>query len=325
MDREYLFIHSEVDDYGFDPFEFRIVCRCRRRGELRESAANIAIGTMISERKVYQVLDSLTRDRVLTKKAGNPCRYSLNNPSEWVPRQPVDSAPHAESSYPHSAPHAGLTADSAPDAESILHDMQNDPYKTPTHSAPHAVDSAPHAEHSAPRADKGNPRRKSFEVITPGNSDSDESESSSEPAGVQMQFSEEDWQYRAAELVEERLIAFGTMGRPLTEKQRQQWALVFARLERCDHHTVETIGFVMKWLLREDNWWITSNNFASAKKLRDPDKQAPERKYFDRFLLDARKEVGQSGSSKPINKHNLTASHVRNAGNQAREALRRLG
>lgn len=86
------FIPSELDDYGLDPYEWRVYCRIVRRagggGVFYESAAAVAGACGMGERKVREAL-SLLADAgligVVTKRDGQVARYRLTPSSEWAP------------------------------------------------------------------------------------------------------------------------------------------------------------------------------------------------------------------------------------------------
>lgn len=87
----YLFVPSDLDDYGLDPYEFRIYARISRRagkdGELRESIPNMARSCHISESRVRQALLLLQSAGLIasTERPGNTTLHRLTPQSQWVP------------------------------------------------------------------------------------------------------------------------------------------------------------------------------------------------------------------------------------------------
>jgi hypothetical protein len=84
-----IFIHSELDDYGLDPVEFRVYSRLARRagqhGKHSESVPNMAREFDVSVRKVQYALKLLILCRLVTRhpRPGKTDEYSLNPRSNW--------------------------------------------------------------------------------------------------------------------------------------------------------------------------------------------------------------------------------------------------
>jgi len=125
-----MFIHSELDDLGLDPYEFRIYSRLVRRagksGVAHESVANMAAGCRMSERKARQALRALEAQGLVARaeRKGETTVYTLTHQRHWKRR------PEAASPAPHAAPTP------APDAAPPRHDMPPTP-------APHAAKGNP--------------------------------------------------------------------------------------------------------------------------------------------------------------------------------------
>lgn len=84
-----VFIHSELDDYGLTPIEFRIYARLARRagqhGKHSESIPNMAREFEVSIRTIQYTLKVLVACRLITRhpRAGKTDEYSLNPRSVW--------------------------------------------------------------------------------------------------------------------------------------------------------------------------------------------------------------------------------------------------
>lgn len=92
-----IFIHSQLDDYGLDPVEFRIYARLARRagkhGSATESIPNMAKVVRRSGRTVQRVLKFLTLTKLTSRieRPGKTDRYILNPASKWVNKSKIDS------------------------------------------------------------------------------------------------------------------------------------------------------------------------------------------------------------------------------------------
>jgi hypothetical protein len=88
-DRIPVFIHSELDDYGLSPVEFRVYARVARRagsnGKHSESIPNMASGWGIGKRTVQYALRLLTNCGLISRhvRPGQTNEYSLNPLSSW--------------------------------------------------------------------------------------------------------------------------------------------------------------------------------------------------------------------------------------------------
>lgn len=82
-----LYIAAAVDDAGLDPFEFRLVCRVARRGELFESVPNLAERLQMGHSTVRAALQALVAGGVLqrTRRTGRTTVYRLRPVEAWRP------------------------------------------------------------------------------------------------------------------------------------------------------------------------------------------------------------------------------------------------
>lgn len=91
-----IFIHSELDDYGLDPFEFRIYCHIARRvgspkkGQDKgcwESIVNIAKRCKMNDKTVRKALAFLEDRRLITvtQRPGHTSLMTLNDTEDWLP------------------------------------------------------------------------------------------------------------------------------------------------------------------------------------------------------------------------------------------------
>lgn len=84
-----IFIHSELDEYGLCPVEFRVYSRLARRagqrGKHSESVPNMAREFDVSIRKVQYALKLLILCRLVTRhpRPGKTDEYSLNPRTAW--------------------------------------------------------------------------------------------------------------------------------------------------------------------------------------------------------------------------------------------------
>ena len=93
MSAQLLFIHSELDDYGLTPDEFRIVCRIARRGECTESAKGMADGCKIGERTVRLVLRTLATANIIEEeeRSGQSTIRRIAGRAKWKSPKSLDS------------------------------------------------------------------------------------------------------------------------------------------------------------------------------------------------------------------------------------------
>jgi DNA-binding transcriptional ArsR family regulator len=91
-----LFVKSEMDDYGLDPFEFRIYARIVRRAgrkEAWESVPNMAKACMISESRVRLALQLLEAAGLIEsqERSGYSTLRRLTPKSRWVHPQRLEA------------------------------------------------------------------------------------------------------------------------------------------------------------------------------------------------------------------------------------------
>jgi len=85
------FITSDLDDFGLDPYAFRIYGRIARRAGTRngcfESIDNIAEACRIDRKRVYDAIKVLLKHRLIEKepKQGKPSSYYLTPREQWIP------------------------------------------------------------------------------------------------------------------------------------------------------------------------------------------------------------------------------------------------
>jgi hypothetical protein len=87
-----VFIHSELDDYGLDPYQFRIYARIARRAGRQgayESIKNMAQGCCMSEGKAKSSLRFLIEQGLVSRESreGYTSIYRLNPKSKWLPKK----------------------------------------------------------------------------------------------------------------------------------------------------------------------------------------------------------------------------------------------
>lgn len=112
------FIPSALDDFGFTPAQFRIVCRVARRGDCFESIPNMAAGCRLAVKTVKAVIHTLTNRGVFEKQSrpGRTSIFKLAHFAQW--RQPSpketlgverpDTQPKQHPSHPtQTTPHKG--------------------------------------------------------------------------------------------------------------------------------------------------------------------------------------------------------------------------
>jgi len=85
------FISSDLDDFGLDPYAFRVYARIVRRAGTREgcfeSIDHISKACRIDRKRVYEALKVLLRHRLIEKesKLGKPNSYFLTPREQWIP------------------------------------------------------------------------------------------------------------------------------------------------------------------------------------------------------------------------------------------------
>lgn len=94
------FIHSQLDDYGLTPSEFRVYCHISRRagerGEFYESIPHCAEVCKMNAKTVRSALASLVKSgliRITSKVHGFTAHYRVTRLKEWNPSQ-NRSTPH---------------------------------------------------------------------------------------------------------------------------------------------------------------------------------------------------------------------------------------
>ena len=84
-----LFIGSRIDEFGLNPYEFRILCRIARRKRCTESESSIARTTGISRTKTREaifVLEKMGMISAVRRKGRSPV-MELKNPIHWLDRE----------------------------------------------------------------------------------------------------------------------------------------------------------------------------------------------------------------------------------------------
>ena len=142
------FVHSEVDDYPFDPYEFRAYARlCRRagntQGEAYESVEHMATGCGMKPRKLRYCFDVLEACDFISRtyRKGQTTIIHLLPQRRWAPakeyqRLKTEALKSDSSKDPRAFWKPKDDATPAPDAAPPLHDMQSTP-------APDAVKGVP--------------------------------------------------------------------------------------------------------------------------------------------------------------------------------------
>jgi predicted transcriptional regulator len=103
-DFNFIFVHKELDDFGLDPYSFRIYSRIVRRagkGEAFESNKNMAIGCRMSEAQVKRSLKTLATHGLIIKESrpGTTCIYRVAPRRNWSKSIPVISEVCTDSSH----------------------------------------------------------------------------------------------------------------------------------------------------------------------------------------------------------------------------------
>src|SRR6056297_2414108 len=85
-----IFIHACLDDFGLDPYQYRIYARIARRAgkkECFESVASMAKGCKMGTGTVKRALKYLVDHRFVTRHShlGQPSSYKLTDPDLWIP------------------------------------------------------------------------------------------------------------------------------------------------------------------------------------------------------------------------------------------------
>jgi DNA-binding transcriptional ArsR family regulator len=137
-----MFVHSDIDDLGLDPFAFRVYATiCRRAGdtggEFYESVNKMAERVGMSIRRARRALRDLEALGLIDgeERRGQTTRYRLTPRSSWVRNPATDTpapgAPQGERGDVTPAPHAGVGAEDtdtpAPHAGVPRHQVQGTP------------------------------------------------------------------------------------------------------------------------------------------------------------------------------------------------------
>jgi len=92
------FIPSNLDDYGLDPFEFRLYCHIARRagaqGSCWEGVQKMAKVCAMDRKTVMAKLESLEQKRLLRaeRQLGKTTTITLTNAAEWLPPSPTKTS-----------------------------------------------------------------------------------------------------------------------------------------------------------------------------------------------------------------------------------------
>lgn len=88
-----LFVHSDVDDYGLTPSQFRVLARIARRGTCTESVPNIAKGCGLHEDTARRALKFLVDQRIVSKerRAGYADVYLIQPLKIWKQHPTVNN------------------------------------------------------------------------------------------------------------------------------------------------------------------------------------------------------------------------------------------
>ena len=133
------FIASDLDDFGLDPFAFRIYCRlCRRAGEsgdAYESVPNMAAGCKMSERQARKSLRELEEMGLIVRfeRPGNKSIYRLT-PAPGAALPPRHTVPGSDSTPAYSAAHPGIQCRPTPAPGAAKgYPLQGNPLKVKKH------------------------------------------------------------------------------------------------------------------------------------------------------------------------------------------------
>lgn len=80
-----IFVHSKLDEYGLDPYEFRLYAHIARRGTCFASLQKTAGICGISIRRMQYAFKVLCEANMISKtsRGGRTSVYKLTAPSEW--------------------------------------------------------------------------------------------------------------------------------------------------------------------------------------------------------------------------------------------------
>ena len=78
-------VPSYLDDWGLNPYEFRVYCRIARQAGKLESIASMAQACLMDAKSVRKAIKRLLADKLVRAIAapGIPTRYELNPMDEW--------------------------------------------------------------------------------------------------------------------------------------------------------------------------------------------------------------------------------------------------
>jgi hypothetical protein len=128
------FIPKVLDDFGFTPAQFRVICRVARRGDCFEAIPNMAAGCRLDVKTVKIVIRALTNCGVLKKQSrlGRTSIFKLTPSSQWrspSPKHTLGAKRPATKTKRHPdhptqmAPHKGSPIQGSPIKE-------KEPYKS---------------------------------------------------------------------------------------------------------------------------------------------------------------------------------------------------
>lgn len=166
------YIPSVIDDYGLDPYEFRVYCRLERRigrgnATCFESIANMAASCFMSSQKVRDALQVLVLSGIAKQEKikGKTDRYILMPPAHWVDSSHLDeirrqvTAYRFDSDAKSAAKHKQLKDTSLRRSEPPAYDVADTSLRRSELPDYDVVDT------SLRRSDKGYPIKESHEGI----------------------------------------------------------------------------------------------------------------------------------------------------------------
>lgn len=88
-----IFIHSKLDEYGLDPYEFRLYAHIARRGDCFAALKKTAKICGMSVRKIQYVLNVLCKANLIERRErrGRTNVYKLTSPERWVSKTELDA------------------------------------------------------------------------------------------------------------------------------------------------------------------------------------------------------------------------------------------
>lgn len=160
----WMFVPSTHDDYGLDPYEYRVYARIARRtgsdGDCWESVTSIAAGCLMSRRKAAQCLRVLELCKMIkgTQRQHNTTVYKVTPHSEWIDKTLVTQIRESVQKNSKKQGTAPESQDTAQDA--VLHEGNS---QATEGNKPTAQGAVPHAQ----GADKGHPFKLIPQGLTP--------------------------------------------------------------------------------------------------------------------------------------------------------------